>query len=69
MNERQKQYMIMGLAMGLPSTIIGVAVLSGKLIDAGYISEGTGLAFVIIMVAYMFFLMIRYALKKKDKNK
>lgn len=68
MNEKQKQYMIMGLAMGLPSTIIGVAALSAKLVDAGYISEEAGLAFVIIMVAYMFFLMVRYALKKKNKD-
>ena len=68
MNEKQKQYTIMGLAMGLPSTIIAVAVMASKLVDGGYISEGAALASVIVIVVYMFFLMIRYATKKKDTD-
>ena len=69
MNERQKQYTIMGLAMGLPSTIIAVAVMASKLVDGGFISEGIGLVIVILVVISMFFLMIRYAIKKKDTDK
>lgn len=68
MNEKQKQYTIMGLAMGLPSTIIAVAVMASKLVEGGYISESVAFASVIIFVVYMFFLMIRYATKKKDTD-
>jgi hypothetical protein len=63
MNEKQKQYTIMGLAMGLPSTIIAVAVMASKLVDGGYISESVALGFVILVVVAMFFLMIKYAIK------
>ena len=64
MNERQKQYTIMALAMGLPSTIIAVAVMASKLVDGRYISEGVGLVIVLLTVVTMFFLMIKYAIKK-----
>lgn len=58
----------MGLAMGLPSTILAVAVMAYKLVEAGLIEQWVGLLIVLVVIVYMFFLMIRYALYKKDKD-
>lgn len=69
MKEKQRQYVIMGLAMGLPSTILAVAVMAYKLVEGGYISQWMGLVLVLVVIIYMFFLMIRYAVYKKNKRK
>ena len=68
MKEKQRQYVIMGLAMGLPSTILAVAVMAFKLVEGGYISQWVALGIVLTVIVYMFFLMIRYAIYKKNKR-
>lgn len=54
--------------MGLPSTILAVAVMAYKLVEADLIEQWVGLLIVLVVIVYMFFLMIRYALYKKDKD-
>lgn len=56
---------MMGLALALPSTILGVAYLIYYLTEQKIISEGMGLVILISVVGYFFFLMVRYALNKK----
>ncbi len=56
----------MGLAVGLPSSILGVFALIYMLSKKGYISEVTGLVIILVIIIYTFTLMIRYAIKKQD---
>ena len=56
---------IMGLALALPSTILGVAFLIYYLIEEKLISQGLGLFILIAVVGYFFYLMVRYAFNKK----
>ncbi len=55
---------VLGLAVGLPSTILGVFALVYILIEKEIISTITGLIFIVVIIAYTFYLMIRYANKK-----
>lgn len=56
---------IMGLAMALPSTILGVTFGVYYLIENKVISQAVGLVIILTIVFYFFYLMIRYARSKK----
>lgn len=62
----RKQLIIMGLALGLPSTLIGLFMLLSFLQSKGYISFTTMLIVIVIVTFYTFFLMLNYARKKKN---
>lgn len=52
---------ILGIALALPSTILGVAFSVYYLIEEKIISQEIGLIVILIVVAYFFYLMVRYA--------
>ena len=55
---------VVGLAVGLPSSILGVFGLIYFLTEENIISNGMGLIIILAIIGYTFFLMIRYATKK-----
>ncbi len=58
----------MGLAVGLPGTIIGVFYLLYQLVKSGYISWNMLLGILLFVIGYFLFLMVRNVLVKKDKQ-
>ncbi len=58
----------MGLAVGLPGTIIGVFYLLYQLVQNGYISWNMLLGILLFVIAYFFFLMVKNVVGKKDKQ-
>ncbi len=63
----QKMMLTMGLAVGLPGTIIGVFYLLYSLVQAGHISWNMLLGILLAIIGYFFFLMVKNVLGKKDK--
>jgi hypothetical protein len=55
---------VVGLAVGLPSSILGVFAFVYFLIHENYITPVVGLLLIILIIAYTFFLMLKYANKK-----
>ncbi|MAX67927.1 MAG: hypothetical protein QF441_15175 [Bacteriovoracaceae bacterium] len=55
---------VVGLAVGLPSSILGVFGLVYYLIHEEIISTAIGLGLILAIIFYTFFLMLRYANKK-----
>ncbi len=64
----QKMMLTMGLAVGLPGTIIGVFYLLYQLVQNGYISWNMLLGILLLVIAYFFFLMVKNVVGKKDKQ-
>jgi len=58
----------MGLAVGLPGTIIGVFYLLYQLVQNGYISWNMLLGILLFVIGYFLFLMVRNVLVKKNKQ-
>lgn len=58
----------MGLAVGLPGTIIGVFYLLYQLVKSGYISWNMLLGILLFVIGYFLFLMVRNVLVKKNKQ-
>ncbi len=55
---------VLGLAVGLPSSILGVFGVVYYLISENIISTYVALALIVTIILYTFYLMIRYANKK-----
>ena len=55
---------VVGLAVGLPSSILGVFALGYYLVKEDIISSLMALFFLIVVIIYTFVMMIRYANKK-----
>lgn len=55
---------VVGLAVGLPSSILGVFGFVYFLIHKEYISTAVGLSLILTIIFYTFYLMIKYANKK-----
>jgi hypothetical protein len=55
---------VVGLAVGLPSSILGVFGVVYMLINKEIISPLVGLVLIVTIIFYTFFLMIKYANKK-----
>lgn len=64
----KKYTVIMGLALSLPSTILGISFVVYKLYKNGIISQGVGLIILLISIANIFYIMVRYVLKRKNKS-
>ncbi|MFL5784441.1 MAG: hypothetical protein ACJ76H_07535 [Bacteriovoracaceae bacterium] len=64
----QKMMLTMGLALGLPSTIVGVFFLLNQLVKAGYISWNMLLGILLGVIGYILFFMVRNVLVKKNKK-
>jgi hypothetical protein len=64
----QKFLLVMGLALGLPSTIVGLFFVLYQLVQAGHISWNALLIILLIVVANILGLMVKNVLGKKDKQ-
>ena len=63
-DNKQNIIKVVGLAVGLPSSILGVFAFVYFLIHKDFISPVFGLLLIITIIAYTFFLMLKYANKK-----
>ena len=64
----QKMMLTMGLAVGLPGTIIGVFYLLYSLVQSGHISWNMLLIILLLVIGYFLFFMVKNVLGKKDKQ-
>jgi hypothetical protein len=64
----QKWVKVLGIAMSLPSTIFVTAYGSFKLSELGYLSKVQAVLLFLAIVCNMLFMMVYYALKKKNKS-
>jgi hypothetical protein len=63
----KKWWHVLGLAMALPSLIVGVFFGAFALVQKGIISWGTLLIVMILVIAQTLFLMVRYGMVSKNK--
>lgn len=63
----KKYSIVLGLALSLPSSILGISFLVYNLYKNKVISEGFGLTIIIISIVNIFYIMIRYVVKRKNK--
>ena len=61
----QKTMKIMGLALGLPSTILGLFFFLKKLQSENIISSWMTLTILVVVVLVTLFLMVKYGSKSK----
>lgn len=59
---------IMGLGLSLPSLIFFLGWLMKVSVDAGYVSKPVGLIVFLAVISNTFYLMVRYAINKKNKS-
>jgi hypothetical protein len=64
----KKFLIVMGLALGLPSTIVGLFFLLYQLVQKEIISWNTLLVILLVVVASMLGLMVKNVLVKKNKR-
>jgi hypothetical protein len=64
----QKMMLTMGLAVGLPSTIIGAFYLLYQLVQREYLSWNGLLIILLLIIGYFLFFMVRNVLVKKNKK-
>lgn len=64
----QKFFIVMGLAVGLPSTIMGVFFVLYHLVQQDIISWNTLLIILLLVVVNMLFLMVKNGLGPKNKR-
>jgi len=63
-DKKQNILKVVGLAVGLPSSILSIFILVYILMDKEIISETAALIMILLIIASTFFLMVRYAIKK-----
>ena len=66
-NNLRKVMIVMGLAVGLPSTILGLFFVLYQLVQNDVISWNTLLIMLLIVVIYTLGLMVRNVVVSKDK--
>lgn len=64
----RKFLIVMGLALGLPSTIVGLFFLLYQLVQSEIISWNVLLIILLAVVVYMLVLMVKNGLVKKNKQ-
>jgi hypothetical protein len=63
----KKHVVIVGLALGLPTTIIAASLGVWSLVESGYFDIYVGLGIILAVIFNTFYLIIRYA-KKSSSN-
>lgn len=63
----KKFFMVMGLAVGLPSTILGLFFVLNQLVVADIISWNTLLVILVLVVVVILGTMVKNVLVKKNK--
>jgi len=64
----KKFWIVMGLALGLPSTIVGLFFLLYHLVKQQLISWNTALILLVAVVVYMLYLMVKNGLDRKNRQ-
>ena len=67
-SQMQKFVQVMGLALGLPGTIVGLFFVLNGLVSKGVISWNTLLIVLLVVVVSMLGLMVRYVLDRKNRR-
>lgn len=67
-SQMQKFLIVMGLALGLPSTMIGLFFLLHQLVQNGYISWNALLIIMVLVVVSVLGTMVKHVLVKKDRQ-
>ncbi len=62
----ENKLVVVGLALGLPSTILGISFFLYTLLKKNIISEALFLIILVAVVFNTFWLMIRYVSKRKN---
>lgn len=57
---------VMGLAVGLPSSILGLFFVLYELVKAGYISWTALIVILVLVIVLTLLMMVKYVLVKKD---
>jgi hypothetical protein len=65
-NDMLKFIRVMGLAVGLPSTILGLFFVLYEMVKAGYISWTALIVILVSAIVLTLLLMVKYVLVKKD---
>lgn len=63
----RKFMMVMGLAVGLPSTILGFFFILYNLVQSGYISWNALIIVLVLVISLTLGLMVKNVLGKKSK--
>ncbi len=64
----RKFLIVTGLALGLPSTVIGLFFILYQLVQNGLISWNALLIILLVIIIYMLGLMVKNVLEKKDRQ-
>lgn len=64
----RKFLLVMGIALGLPSTIVGLFFILYQLVQKQIISWNALLIILLVVVVYMLFLMVKNVVGKKNKQ-
>jgi len=65
-SNKKKFMLVMGLAVALPSSIIGIFFLLYELVRNGIISWNVLLMLLLVVIFYFLFLMVKNGLGKKN---
>ena len=63
----RKFFIVMGLALGLPSTMVGLFFFLHQMVQSGYISWNTLLIIMVLVVVSVLGLMVKNVLGKKSR--
>jgi len=64
MKFESKYIKVLALALGLPSTILGVFLLGQELVKNKVLSESTAFLILLVIVVNSLFMIIKYGIKK-----
>jgi hypothetical protein len=64
MKLQSKYIKVLALALGLPSTILGVFILGQELVKNKVISETTAFTILLVIVVNSLFMIVKYGIKK-----
>lgn len=67
-SQLRKFVLVMGLAVGLPSTMVGLFFLLHQLVQKGYISWNVLLIVMVLVVVSVLGLMVKNVLARKDRQ-
>lgn len=66
-SQMQRFLIVMGIALGLPSSMVGLFFLLHQLVKSGYISMNVLLIFMVLVVVTALGLMVKNVLVKKNR--
>ena len=66
MKNNKKWLGILSIALSIPSTIAGLALLINELVDRGILDFKVGFCIFLLVISGMLWLMVNYAFNKKN---